>query len=78
MLPPWPPELAVTVTLSDFAVLPPTPAQVSVKVVSLLRAAVVTVPLSGLLPLQPPDAWHDVAFCVDQVRSTVLPELTWL
>jgi hypothetical protein len=45
MAPP-PPLEAVTVTLADFMVLPPVPMQVSVNVVSLVRAALVAVPLS--------------------------------
>jgi hypothetical protein len=47
-------------------------------VVFAVSAALVAVPLMGLAPLQPPDAAHEVAFWLDQVRSTVLPEPTWL
>jgi hypothetical protein len=50
--------------------------QVSVKVVLLVSAALVAVPLVGRLPLHPPDAVQAVAFVLDHMRSTVLPEET--
>ena len=73
--PPLDPEVMETVT--DCAVEPPAPVQVSVKVVLVVRAAVVNVPLVFCVPLQPPDAVQEVAFVLDQMRFTVLPELTW-
>ena len=35
-------------------------------------------PLSPLLPLQPPDALHDVALVLDQVSTEEAPEFTVL
>ena len=65
------------VTLTDFdACWLPAPVQVSVKVVLLVSAALVAVPLTGRLPFHPPEAVQVVAFVLDQMRSTVLPEET--
>lgn len=59
--------------------VPPPPVQLREKVVVAVRAEVVTVPPLGLsLPDQPdpPEAVQLVAFCVDQVRVTVPPDVT--
>lgn len=52
--------------------LPPLPVQVSVYVV-LDVGETDCVPLVALVPVQPFDAVHDVAFVVDQVRVAELP-----
>ena len=64
-----PPGLTVTVTLC--CAVPPVPLQLSVKSVVLESALVVVFPDVGLLPLQPPEALHDVAFVEDHVRVEV-------
>src|SRR5215469_5933568 len=76
--PPPPPEPPVTVTLTDFALLPPAPSHVRVKVVELVSAGLVLVPLVARVPLQPPEALHAVAFWLVQIRLTVAPEETEL
>jgi hypothetical protein len=53
---------ALTVTVTDCAILPPSPEQVSVNFVVWLMAAVVAVPLSFCDPLQPSDAVQAVLF----------------
>jgi hypothetical protein len=53
--------------------LPPAPLQLSVKFALALKAAVVSVPLSALLPLQPPEAVHEVASVEDHVSVVVAP-----
>ena len=68
----------MTETCSDFAVLPPAPLQLSVKVVVLVSAGLVIEPLVGCLPLQPPDALQAVAFWLVHTRFTVPPEATEL
>ena len=78
MLPPPPLEPEVMVTVTDCALEPPAPVQVSVKVVLVVRAGVVKVPLVFWVPLQPPDAVQEVALVLDQMRFTALPELTWV
>ena len=76
----WPPLAgAVTVTVTDFCVVPPVPVQLSVKVIVAVSAALVAVPLIACGPVQPPAAGpavHEVAFWLDQTMSTVLPEDT--
>jgi hypothetical protein len=66
----------VTAIITDWVVVPPEPLQLSVKVVALVSAGVVVIPLGGSVPDQPPDAVQDVAFCVDQVSVAVPPETT--
>jgi hypothetical protein len=62
-----------TVITVDCAALPPVPAQVSVYVVFAVSAGVACEPLSALVPDQPPDAAHEVAWVEDQVRVEVPP-----
>ena len=59
----------------DWAV-PPVPVQLNVKLVALVSAAVLSLPAVALLPLQPPEAVHDVAFVEFHVRLLVPPLLT--
>jgi hypothetical protein len=63
----------VTVTVADCAALPPAPVQVSVYVAFAVRAPVDWEPLVAWLPDQPPEAVHEVAFVVDQLRVELLP-----
>ena len=57
--------------------VPPVPVQLSVKVVATVSAAVPWLPAVALVPLQPPDAVHDVALVEFQV-SVLLPPLATL
>jgi hypothetical protein len=50
--------------------------QLNVNVVALDNAAVLWLPAVALLPVQPPDAVHDVALVVFQVSVLVPPLLT--
>src|SRR5215469_484184 len=74
-LPPPPPDFPWgTVTLTDRVAHPPPPVHRRVNVVSAVRGALVNTPLVGWEPLKPPAAGvavQLVAFCVDQLRSTV-------
>jgi len=63
----------VTVTVADCAALPPAPVQVSVYVAFAVRAPVDWEPLVAWLPDQPPEAVHEVAFVVDQLKVELLP-----
>lgn len=64
----------VTDTVVDCAALPPpVPMQDSVYVVFVVRAPVVCEPLVALLPDQPPEAVHEVAFVLDQPKVDALP-----
>ena len=67
---------ADTVTVTRFDALPPSPVQVSVKVVVVVSGPVDSDPLIGLLPLQPPLAVQTVAFLVDQDRVAAPPTST--
>lgn len=62
-----------TVTVTDLLALPPAPEQVSVKVVSAVRAVEVSVPEIALVPVQPLEAVQLVALVVDHC-SEVVPE----
>ena len=53
-----------TVTVVFVAALPPAPVQLSVYCVVAASAGVVTMPLVGCAPAQPPEALHDVASVV--------------
>jgi hypothetical protein len=64
---------AVTVTVVDWAALPPAPVQVTVYVVDAVSAPVDCEPLVASLPDQPPEAAQAVAFVVDQVKVELLP-----
>lgn len=63
-------------TTVEAAPLPPTPEQVSVKVVAAVSAPVEALPLVALVPLQPADAVHELAFVLLQVSVEALPEVT--
>lgn len=52
--------------------------QASVYLVVVVSAVVLVEPLVASLPLQPPDAVHEVAFVEDQVKVEVAPLLTVL
>ena len=67
---------AVTLTVTDWLALPPGPLQASVKVVVVLSAPVLTVPLVGSLPDQPPEAVQLVALVEDQLSIADPPLLT--
>jgi len=60
------------VTVIDFWTVPPAPVQSRAKLVVAARAAVVSLPEVGLLPVHPPLALHDVAL-VDVQLSCVVP-----
>ena len=64
--------VTVTVALAG-AEVPPAPVQVSVKVVFVVSAPVVNVPLTPCAPVQPPEAVHAVALVLDQVSVLVAP-----
>ena len=79
MPPPPPPPLfggASTLTVTDFAVGPPSPVQVKVKVVVVVNPGDTTLLLKAWFPVQPPDATHEVASPLVQVSVTVPPEAT--
>ena len=67
---------AVTETEALFCVVPPAPAQLSVKVVLALSAPVLADPEVVFVPLHPPDAVHDVASVDDQVNVLLAPLVT--
>jgi hypothetical protein len=67
---------AETPTVTDWLALPPGPLQVSVKVVVVLSAPVLELPLVGSLPDQPPEAVQLVAFVEDQLSIADPPLLT--
>ncbi len=64
----------VTVTLTDCVAEPPAPLQVSAKAELEVSAPVEAVPEVVLLPLQLPDATHELASVEDQVRVAAVPE----
>ena len=74
--PPPLPDCTVTVVLCVAAVVPLAPLQVSVKVVVLLSAPVLALPLVGSLPDHPPEALQLVALLVDQLNVAAPPALT--
>jgi hypothetical protein len=65
----------VTVAVATL-LLPPAPVQVSEKEVLAVSAPVLCVPLVALLPLQLPDAVHEVAFVELQVSVDAAPLAT--
>jgi len=67
---------SVTWALSAAAVVPLAPLQVSVKIVELVRAPVLALPLVALLPDQPPEAVQLVALLEVQTRVADEPLLT--
>ena len=64
------------VTAAVAAEVPVAPEQLSVKVVAVVSAGVVNVPLVGSAPLQPPEAVHAVAFAELHVSVANPPGLT--
>lgn len=64
---------AIVVTVTDCSALPPVPVQVKVYSVVEVNAEVVFVPLTGTVPLQPPEAVHEVAFVASQLSFASLP-----
>ena len=66
----------VTETDALAAVVPPVPVQLSVNVALAVNAPVLWLPAVDLVPLQPPDAVHDVAFVELHVRLLLPPLLT--
>lgn len=58
--------------------MPPAPEQVSTKVVFAVSAPVDCVPVSALVPVQPPEAVHAVALLDDQDRVEEAPLATVL
>ena len=79
--PPLPPEPEVTVTVADWVgLVPSVPTQVNVKVVVVVRAALVAVPLVLTVPDHAPagelEAVHELVFALDHWRPAVAPEET--
>lgn len=66
----------VTSTVTVLRIVPPLPVQSRAKVVACDNAAVCSVPATGLLPLQPPEAVQLVAFVLDHESVDTAPELT--
>jgi hypothetical protein len=64
---------AVVVTVADCAAVPPPPVQVRVYLVVAVSAGVALVPVIGCVPLQPPEAVHEVAFVELQLSVAVFP-----
>ena len=56
--------------------VPPAPVQLKVKLVALVNAPVLWLPAVALVPLQPPDAVHEVAFVDVHVKVLLPPLLT--
>ena len=67
---------AVTETEALAWPVPPAPVQLSVNVVLALRPPVLADPEIAFVPLQPPDAVHDVALVDDQVNVLLDPLVT--
>jgi hypothetical protein len=68
---------AVTPTLTFATAPPPAPLHVNVYVVLVEMALLVALPVTGLVPLQPPDAVHVSALLADH-ESCVVPPLETL
>ena len=66
----------VTETVALAWAVPPAPVQLSVKDLLAFNAPVLCVPEVALVPLQPPDAVHDVALVEDHVRLLLPPLAT--
>jgi len=66
----------VTETVLLARAVPPAPVQLSVKDVLAFNAPVLCVPAVALLPLQPPDAVHEVAFVELHVKVLLPPLAT--
>jgi len=68
--------VTLTVVLCDAE--PPAPVQASVYCVAAVSAAVLCDPLVASVPLQPPEAVHEVALVDDHVSVEALPLVTVL
>jgi len=68
----------VTLTVVLCEAVPPAPVQVKVYFVAAVSAAVLCEPLSASVPLQPPEALHEVALLEDQVSFDAAPLATVL
>jgi len=68
----------VTLTVVLCEAVPPAPVQVKVYLVAAVSAAVLCEPLSASVPLQPPEALHEVALLEDQVSFDAAPLATVL
>jgi hypothetical protein len=62
-----------TAMLAEVVASPPGPEQVSVKVAAAVSAGVASVPDVARLPVQAPDAVHDVAFVLLHLSGSVPP-----
>jgi hypothetical protein len=63
-------------TSAEAAALPPIPEQVRVNVEAAVSAPVEARPLVALVPLQPAEAVHEVAFELLQVSVEAAPDVT--
>jgi hypothetical protein len=68
-------EVPVTETDVVASLLPPAPLQVSVKLAVAVKVPVGRLPLVATVPLQPPEAAHDVALVELQLRVELPPAL---
>ncbi len=68
--------VTLTVVLCDAE--PPAPVQTKVYLVEAVRAAVLCEPLIASVPLQPPEAVHEVALVDDQLSIDAAPLVTVL
>ena len=66
----------VIVTVTDLLALPPALVQVSVEVPVAVKLVRIRLPEAALVPVQAPEAVHDVAFVLPQLRVEEPPELT--
>jgi len=66
----------VMLTSAEAAALPPIPEQVRVNVEAAVSAPVEARPLVALVPLQPAEAVHEVAFELLQVSVEAAPDVT--
>ena len=67
---------AVTATATSREIVPPGPVQLSPKVVPVVSAALLSLPVVAWEPDQPPVAVHVVALVEDQVRELLPPAAT--
>jgi hypothetical protein len=67
---------AETVIVADCDAVPPAPLQLKVNFVVALSAAVTCEPVVAWVPLQPPEALHEVALVEDHVNVEVAPLFT--
>jgi hypothetical protein len=67
-----------TVTVADCAAAPPAPVQTTTNLVVAVSAGVLAQPLVGCVPLQPPEAVHEVALADDHLNIDAVPFFTAL